>query len=167
MDLKLRPICVEDFEVVWKWSLDATFCSFNGWERGRTAEVVYEWWQKCVTHVGPGFIRLGIECDGKLIGYADLANIRGDTAELGIAIGETTLWGRGLATEAARCLMAHAAMTLGIQTLMAETHETNRRSRNLLRKLGFHEVSRIGSEEYMGQRAGLIQYRLAFKSIRG
>ncbi|TDM16652.1 hypothetical protein [Macrococcoides canis] len=42
------------------------------------------------------FIRLGIELDDKLIGYADLAYIKGNSAELGIAIGESKLWGRGI-----------------------------------------------------------------------
>lgn len=49
----------------------------------------------CINNAAEDFIRMGIEFNEKLIGYADLACIKDNSAELGIAI-ESTLWGKGL-----------------------------------------------------------------------
>jgi ribosomal-protein-alanine N-acetyltransferase len=120
-----------------------------------------KWWQHCVNNISEDFIRLGIELENRLIGYADLACIKGNTAELGIAIGESSLWGKGIGFNASICMMDYASKHLGITVYNAETHETNFRSRKMLEKIGFKEVSRIGSEEYLGTESQLIQYRIS------
>lgn len=98
--------------------------------------------------------------NGELIGYADLASIKDHTAELGIAIGESRLWGKGIGCHSAICMMKYGAKYAGISTFLAETHEENRRARKMLEKIGFKEVSRMGSEDYLGRKSQLIQYRL-------
>jgi RimJ/RimL family protein N-acetyltransferase len=55
--------------------------------------------------------------------------------------------------------MIYATGKFGTQLFDAETHEANTRSRKMLEKLGFTEISRIGSDEYMGIESQLIQYR--------
>lgn len=107
---------------------------------------------------------MGIEYENRLIGYADLACIRDGSAELGIAIGESALWGRGLGTQSAKSMMAYGADVLGISNFSAETHETNLRSRKMLWQLGFEEVGKEGYEEYLGENSRLIQYVLRKKT---
>ncbi|WP_252502378.1 GNAT family N-acetyltransferase [Sporosarcina sp. Marseille-Q4943] len=161
----LRPLRIADYETVLIWSKDDLFCSANGWELNRNEEELYDWWIRCVNNKAEDFIRMGIEFNGKFIGYADLANIVGNTAEIGIAIGESSLWGKGIGYHSTLSLMKYASSNLGITVFNAETHETNTRSRKMLHKLGFEEVSRIGSEEYIGAETQLIQYRLTPKVI--
>lgn len=158
--IKIRPLTINDYETVLIWSMDHSFCSANGWERNRSSEEIYSWWLKCVNNVAEDFIRMGIEFNEKLIGYADLACIKDNTAELGIAIGESGLWGKGLGYHSAICMMDYALMNLGITSFKAETHEANVRSRNMLKKIGFKESSRLGSEEYLRRDSQLIQYKL-------
>jgi ribosomal-protein-alanine N-acetyltransferase len=160
-NIKIRPLTIDDFEYVLKWSKDDTFCSANDWEKNRDEQELYKWWQHCVNNISEDFIRLGIELENRLIGYADLACIKGNTAELGIAIGESSLWGKGIGFNASICMMDYASKHLGITVYNAETHETNFRSRKMLEKIGFKEVSRIGSEEYLGTESQLIQYRIS------
>ena len=105
------------------------------------------------------FIRMGIEMNKQLIGYVDLACIKDNTAELGIAIGESLLWGKGIGFNAALNMIEYGAKKLEITIFYAETHETNIRCRNMLEKLGFKEISRNGFEEYLGEKEQLIQYR--------
>jgi [ribosomal protein S5]-alanine N-acetyltransferase len=95
---------------------------------------------------------MGIEYEGALIGYADLACIKGNSAEIGIAIGESGLWGRRIGVRSVRRIIDYASKELGIIVFHAETHEVNTRSRNMLERVGFIEISRIGKEEYMGRR---------------
>lgn len=117
-------------------------------------------WFHCVSNPPTDFIRKGIEFNEKLIGYADLAGIKEQTAELGIAIGESKLWGKGIGYYSALCIVDYASKKLGITTIIAETHEANIRSIKMLEKIGFKEISRIGNEEYLGTSSKLIQYKL-------
>ncbi len=150
---------MEDFPVMVKWSKDNAFCLANGWETGRSKDELFSWWHNCVHNHSRDFLRLGIQYKSRLIGYVDLAHIDANSAELGIAIGESKVWGHGVGTEALKQLMIHATAKFGIQLFDAETHEANTRSRNMLEKLGFTEFSRIGSNKYMGKESQLIQYR--------
>ncbi|MEM7489439.1 MAG: GNAT family N-acetyltransferase [Pseudomonadota bacterium] len=52
-------------------------------------------------------------------------------------------WGQGHATEACRCVMAHAFDRLGVDRLVAETQAANGPSRRLLDRLGFIPFRRI------------------------
>jgi [ribosomal protein S5]-alanine N-acetyltransferase len=158
--IKIRPINMDDYSFVLNWSKDNNFCLANGWEQNRNENELHKWWRHCVNNQSKDFIRLGIEFNEKLIGYADLAYIKGNTAELGIAIGESTLWGKGLGYTATLCMINYASKNMGITIFDAETHENNFRSRKMIEKIGFKEVSRIGCEEYIESNNQLIQYRL-------
>ncbi|MCG1023260.1 N-acetyltransferase [Sutcliffiella horikoshii] len=157
--MELRALQVHDFHVVKNWNNDKAFCLANGWETDRSEDELYSWWINCVHNMPPDFVRLGIQYESRLIGYADLANINGNTAELGIAIGESGLWGHGIGTETLKLLMEFAVEKFPTHIFEAETHEANTRSRNMLENLGFTEISRFGSEVYMGIESQLIQYR--------
>lgn len=158
--INLRPLTMNDFETIVKWSRDDSFCSANGWEFNRNHEELHKWWFNCVTRVAEDFIRMGIVYSTRLVGYVDLACIKDNTAELGIAIGESGLWGKGIGFNSCINMMYFASRELGITIFNTETHEANIRSRMLLEKLGFKEISRLGSEEYLGLDSQLIQYKL-------
>ena len=157
----LRPICLSDFTVVEKWSRDKVFCAANDWEYPRTRNQVYQWWAGCVAYSHSNFLRLGIEVDCHLVGYVDLADIKGKTAEIGIAIGESSLWGSGIGSTAVLKMMAVGLERFGITLFKAETHDINVRSKRMLEKIGFKEVSRIGTELYYDKECQLIQYSLS------
>ncbi|MDW0115372.1 GNAT family N-acetyltransferase [Sporosarcina thermotolerans] len=161
-DIKLRPITMEDFSCVAKWSKDNVFCIANGWDLNRDEQELFNWWGRCVNNDSEGFFRIGIELESKLIGYADLACINGNSAEIGIAIGDSTLWGKGIGSDSCKLLMNYAFKHFGITIFNAETHETNLRSRKMLESIGFQEASRIGTEEYLGTDSKLIQYKFIF-----
>ena len=164
--MTLRPITVDDFETVLLWSQDEAFCLANDWPTNRSVEQLYNWWLKCVLTMSDGLeglIRLGILFDNKLIGYVDLASIKDYTAEIGIAIGDSSLWGKGLGYSAIRLLIDYGASNYGLKTFYGETHEQNRRSRKMLEKVGFYEISQIGHEEYLGVSNRLIQYQYDYR----
>ncbi len=156
--IKIRDLKIDDYETVLKWSKDDVFCSANGWPRNRTEEELYKWWIHCTNNEDHNFVRKGILVGRKLVGYVDLAFIKDCRAELGIAIGESNLWGKGIGTSAIQCMMKYASEKLGIFIFDAEIHEGNVRSRKLFESIGFKEISRIGTEEYLGIEDQLIQY---------
>ncbi|MBD7969295.1 GNAT family N-acetyltransferase [Paenibacillus gallinarum] len=157
--INLRPLTIDDYNIVLNWSKDDAFCSSNGWEKNRDPEELFRWWNNCIDVVTDDFIRMGIEMNKQLLGYVDLAYIKDNTAELGIAIGDSRLWGKGIGFNAALSMMGYGTKELGVTSFYAETHETNIRSKKMLGKLGFKEISRIGLEEYLGKNEQLIQYR--------
>ncbi|WP_240056505.1 GNAT family N-acetyltransferase [Bacillus mesophilum] len=158
--MKIRSITMNDYKYVLNWSTDEVFCHANGWQIDRKPEELYDWWLNQVYTFSIEFVRLGVEHEGRFIGYGDLADIKNHTAEFGIAIGDRTLWGQGLGTKAAAELMEYGTKNFGITTYNAETHENNLRSRKMLERLGFQEINRNGKEEYLGEYVELIQYRL-------
>ncbi|WP_274308470.1 GNAT family N-acetyltransferase [Solibacillus daqui] len=160
--VKLRSISLDDYTVVLTWSKDHIFCLANGWEINRQEKELRQWWKHCVMNKAKDFLRLGIETSDRLIGYVDLACIEGNTTEFGIAIGDRNAWGKGFGSQAALSLFEFASIELGITRFTAETHEANIRSRRMLQKLGFQEVSRIGTERYLEMDSALIQYEMIF-----
>ncbi|MFD1929578.1 GNAT family N-acetyltransferase [Sporosarcina siberiensis] len=159
--IRIRPITIEDFGFVLKWSTNDRFCLANDWDINRNEQELYKWWLHCVSNLSEDFIRMGIEIENKLIGYVDLAYIQDNSAELGIAVGESALWGKGIGFNSSIRMIDYASAHFGITVFKAETHETNIRARRMLERIGFKEVSRIGSEEYLDIETKLIQYKLA------
>ena len=159
--LTLRPIEMYDFQNVLKWSQDGVFCESNGWDLNRTPDELYNWWKKCVENSSTEFIRIGIELNNALIGYGDLACINGSEAEVGIAIGERSLWGKGFGHKATVKLIDYGK-SIGIRNFLAETHESNIRARSMLERIGFEEIGRHGNEVYLGVETPLIQYKLNY-----
>lgn len=161
--INIRPITMQDFESVLKWGKDDTFCLANDWEQNRDEQELYTWWDFCVHHPSEGFIRLGIEFESELIGYGDIVLLTKNTVELGIAIGDRTRWGQGIGPQSLIYLIDYANSQLHITTFQAETHASNHRAQKMLARVGFKEVSRIGTEIYMGQDCQLVQYYLSIK----
>lgn len=83
-----------------------------------------------------------IEVDGAAVGATgihgiDWQNARGTT---GIVIGERSLWGRGIASEAMALRTRYAFRELNLQKLMTEVFVGNLASRRALEKNGYRTV---------------------------
>lgn len=160
MDVRLRPLRPGDEESAVRWGADEEFCLAIDWPVGLPPEHLRQHWQGLLTLRPPELLRFGITVDGVLVGYTDLAGFTDDSAEFGIAIGERALWGRGLGLRAGQLTLAHAFTELGLQTVTAEVHAPNARSRALMRRLGFVEIGSGGPEEYRGEVVPVIRFAL-------
>jgi len=78
----------------------------------------------------------------RLVGGIGLARMPDGEAELGYWIARR-YWGRGLATEAGRALIANARQTLRLRRLVAGHFLDNPASGRLLAKLGFEPCGRV------------------------
>lgn len=87
---------------------------------------------------------------GALVRMPDGADVRA-VADVEVAYRlARAAWGKGIATEAAGALVAHALGTLALPRLVAVTYPENRASQRVLDKLGFE---RRGLTEYKGVQA--------------
>ncbi|MGA4515817.1 GNAT family N-acetyltransferase [Solibacillus silvestris] len=159
-EIYLRKLKLEDFNAVVDWSRDDRFCEANGWQKNRDHLELFKWWERCVTNQQKDMIRLGIEYKNRLIGYADLAEFKNNSAEIGIAIGDSTVWNNGIGTQMIKKLLNYANEQFGVTTFYGKTNETNHRSRKMMEKVGFTEESREGTELYIGKEVKLVQYKL-------
>lgn len=159
--LRLRPLNLDDLPATLRWAADPEFCAATGWRSGLTSRQLHAWLAPIIERPEPDFLRLGAELDGRLIGYVDLAFITDTQAELGIAIGERALWGRGLGERAARLMLGHAFETLHLRRVTAEVHASNTRSLGLMHKLGFRETGLAPElEKYRGEWVPLVRFEL-------
>jgi len=75
---------------------------------------------------------------GGLIGFAGLREI-GDTPDVEVLYGFLPAqWGKGLAAEAARAVLAHGFETVGLAQIAGRTDTPNRASARVLERLGMH-----------------------------
>lgn len=90
---------------------------------------------------GYGMSALVDRADGKTVGFCGLVHPGGQAeAELKYAF-RRDYWGRGLATEAARAMLAYARQELGLQHAIATAYPQNLASLHVLRKAGMHPAS--------------------------
>lgn len=149
-----------DEETAVAWGADVAFCLANGWALQMPAERIRSHQRRLIDSPPEGLLRLGIEMDGRLIGFVDLADLNEQSGELGIAIGESGLWGGGIGAQAGRLMLAHAFEVRELEFVWAEVHLPNRRSQALMRKLGMTETGREGTDEYQGEVVPMVQYRI-------
>ncbi|WP_342527194.1 GNAT family N-acetyltransferase [Chryseomicrobium sp. FSL W7-1435] len=143
--ITLRPIELTDFPQVLLWSQDVQFCKANGWIPNQDENRLFKWWSTCVENTSSDLFRIGIEWNQRLIGYVDFAEIKDGCAEIGIAIGDSTLWQKGLGKEALARAIKFGATNYSIRTYTAETDVSNVRAQKLIIRAGFKEVKQVGS----------------------
>ena len=159
-DVRLRPLRPGDEESAVRWGADDEFCLAIDWPVGLPADHIRQHWRGLLVLTPPELLRHGVTLDGVLVGYTDLAGFTDSSAEFGIAIGERALWGQGLGLRAGRLTLAHAFGELGLQTVTAEVHAPNGRSRALMPRLGFSENGQGAPEEYRGEVVPVIRFTL-------
>jgi [ribosomal protein S5]-alanine N-acetyltransferase len=154
-DVKLRPLRLEDLNTVILWAKDREFCLANEWSLELSEARLMTHWTGIITESSETLIRKGITFDGQLIGYADLADINTfeARASLGYAIGNSSLWGKGLGFAGAKLMLGLAFESLKLERVTAEVNVANTRSLRVLEKLGFKLEGVLRQHEtYRGMR---------------
>lgn len=170
MPVQLRPLTPADFGTVFCWGQDEEFCLATGWTLNLTRAQIERSWGRILSEIGADFLRLGIEAGGALIGYVDLADIEHEVgrAELGIAIGERSLWGRSLGFAAGRLMLEHGFAHLGLTRVTAQVHAPNPRSLALMRRLGFVQEGVLSRHElYRGGVCDVVLFGMLREEFEG
>ena len=88
--------------------------------------------------------------DGRYIGNVGLKDVDfvHRHAEVGIAIGDKTAWGKGYGADAIATCLKFAFLTLGLHRVFIKAHEDHTRALDLYRRLGFVETGREREHVY-------------------
>jgi len=157
MLIRLRPLTREDYELVMAWRSHPDVYAGNYTQDHPLA------WREHVNWVmnRPAdsemhIISLSEEgLPERRAGGVNLCNLNTDEPEVGIYIGDTTLWGRGVAKQAL-CLTANYLEERGYRFIRASIKDGHERSERLFTSLGYVLIG--------AARAGESRYR---KELRG
>lgn len=147
----LRPLELQDADVIAGWGADADFCREADWT-GDLAFTEYQRFHRNLIESPPsGLIRLAAIHRGVLVGYVDLHGDDSDRRELGYLIGERDRWGQGLGRLAGAAGLAFGFEQLGLREIWAEALDANRRSVRILQRLGLVETGRCDEGVFLDQ----------------
>ncbi|HYX88211.1 MAG TPA: GNAT family protein [Gaiellaceae bacterium] len=155
----LRPLRADELETVWQARVDDESAPWMS-----TPEA-YERLRERVASSGrfvDGWLDLGIESDGRLVGEIDARHpprsMPEGVFELGISLFDVHDRGRGLGTDAIRLLTRHLFDREGARRVQASTWVENRAMRRVFEKLGFVEEGVLRA--YMPSERGRDDYVL-------
>ncbi len=138
--VRLRPRRLDDAAAEYRWRMDEELCrldatelltcSYEEFHLKYSAELEFPG----LTHT------LAIDTlDPIHIGSCSLFNfnLAGNTAEIGIMLGDKTYWGRGYGEDALNTFMLDIFEVSGLQSLILRTLDWNVRARTCFEKCGF------------------------------
>ena len=166
--VQLRALQLSDIDQILVWGKDVPFCVANDWTLNLSEEKLRKHWTSIITDARADFIRYGIVQQNLLVGYADLASIDHDEArsELGYAIADSSLWGKGLGFLGAAQMLKVAFEKLKLKRITARVSATNARSKRVLEKLEFTFEGIQEEETESGVREDMCLYQLLLEDFR-
>lgn len=150
MEVCLRKVKEEDLTLLMAWRNNPLV--HNGFYFGKSAVTWEEhrrWWDTRDSN-WLGFIICVTEKIGvRPVGFAYVKGINSACPETGIYIGEVTLWGKGVATEALRQLWKMLRVDYGKESIFCTVLEQNERSLKLHKRVGFIVVDKAREGELL------------------
>lgn len=163
----LRPITVEDTEVVLKWRNSENVVNNFIYRKLISRQEHLNWLEN---KVNTGKVQQFIICENTNdmpLGSIYLQDFQKDIrcVEEGIFLGEKEAFGRGIGVEATKLLISYVFDTLQYETLTARVLGYNSASRHMFEKCGF-QVSSLEKDKYEfdGKKADLVFYELKKKA---
>ncbi len=155
--LRLRPLGLEDADALSSVYLHPLVARWIGPHSREDVVREIEQQQEHQTSLGWSFWAVEELDTGSLIGDCGLQPLehRGPEVELGYDF-HPRVWGRGLATEAARAVMTQAFIVFGIERVVAVVKPDNAASQRVLEKAGLRPS---GTREAYGESMLLYEAR--------
>lgn len=161
--MTLRPLEVEDADVIAGWGTDLQFCREADWTVDRPVAERQRALLSLIQSPPLDLVRLGAVHEGVLIGYVDLHGDEPVRRELGFLIGGRDRWGHGLGRLTAAAGLDYGFDELGLQQVWAEALDANHRSVNILRRLGLDEIDSGTEGVFDAQPSQSRRYAIAAK----
>lgn len=138
MNVLIRPLAQADAQVSYKWRNDPDVWKFTGSRPNSeiTEEIEREWLANTLTDESKK--RFAILVDGVYVGNVQLTDISANqSAVFHIFIGDTTYWGKGIATEATYQILTYAKEVLHLALVSLQVKKENAAAVKSYEKNGF------------------------------
>lgn len=95
-------------------------------------------------------VNFAIELDGRYVGGCGLINIDAQhrRAEIGIFVGDKTIWGKGVGSEAMRLVLGYGFDYLNLHRIYLRAFPENQRAVGIYERLGFRHEGRFRDVEW-------------------
>ncbi len=156
----LSPIRMEDAEKYTAWLNDFDIeKSLFLTPMMITLEGEKEMLKKLATGSDPNFAIIN-KNDDSLLGNCGLKNVDNvnRTAEIGVFIGDKTMWNKGFAAEAMRLMLDYGFNLLNLQNIMLTVYAFNKNGIACYKKIGFKEIGRRRGAKCIAGKAHDIVY---------
>ena len=144
----LRPPRKDELSIYQRWFEDVDVLRFTPGIGPLSDAKEEEWFDR----VGedPNAVQWVIEVDGKPVGFTGIGGInwRHSNGETGIAIGDKSLWGKGIASEAMKLRTAFCFRELNLHKIRTRAFMENEASKRALQKAGYRETGIQREEMY-------------------
>jgi RimJ/RimL family protein N-acetyltransferase len=133
----LRPLVARDLRRLVKWFSDSRVTRFLGRTSGVSLADEERWFREYERK--PDEQVFAIEVEGTHVGNVGLHKVdfTDRHAELGILIGEASLWSKGFGTDALRAILRYAFDVLGLREVSLDVLHDNVRAVRAYEKVGF------------------------------
>ncbi len=142
----LRPLVESDVEGDYpNWFNDAEVCAGNSHHVfPYTREEALAYIRGLAGATDKLVLAIAHKVDGRHVGNVALADLQPlhRRAEFSIVIGDRSAWGKGVATEAGRLLLAHGFDAMNLHRIQCGTLDDNEAMCGLARRLGMKEEGR-------------------------
>lgn len=141
MDVRIRPLEIEDAYTSVKWRNDPDVFRYTGnvYDHVITLDSEIEWIKRVIAN--PVDYRCAIIAEGVYVGNIYLTDIREGKANYHIFIGDKRFWGKGVAKEASMLIIQHGFETLQLHEINLKVKKQNTRAYSLYKRLGFKEYA--------------------------
>jgi [ribosomal protein S5]-alanine N-acetyltransferase len=146
MGVSLRPLGLDDTAAVHRWASLPESCRYQVWGPN-TYEQTLEYVRAAVS-APPQRLVFGVIVDGEVLGSAELKLHGTSTAEIGYAV-HPRVWGRGIATAAARELLRMGFDRHGCHRIFGTCDPRNVASAAVLRKIDMRYEGRMRGTAYI------------------
>jgi len=148
-DVTLRPLEFDDIDTLYGWETEIELAIWSGWTPQFSRSAFRHKYEQRITDPEKDLVMQGIEYEGQLVGYVQLALIdyHERRAAVGILVGEKQMWGRGIGRTALRILLDYAFTVRNLERIYAEVYGFNQRSLRLMERVGFQKEGILRQHE--------------------
>ncbi|HSK99840.1 MAG TPA: GNAT family N-acetyltransferase [Rubrobacteraceae bacterium] len=144
--LVLRPLSAADAAALYRISNDPAVRRYLWDDRPvsrATIEEVVTQSARLFSEEGLGLFGIRLQDSEEVVGFCGFARLAGmEEVEIVYEL-DPELWGRGLATEAARACLGYAFGEVGLERIIAGTDRPNAASLRLIEKLGMRSIGNV------------------------
>jgi RimJ/RimL family protein N-acetyltransferase len=143
----LRPPRKEELSIYQRWFEDVEVIHFLPGIGPLSDTAEEEWFNKA--GADPNGVTWAIEVDGRPIGMTGIGRIdhRHQSGETGITVGDKSMWGKGVASEAMSLRTRFGFLELNLHKIRSRAFMENEASKRALQKAGYREYG-VQREEF-------------------
>lgn len=146
----LRPLQLVDAQTSYLWRNNPDIWKLTGSKPDKyiSPEMETAWLGDVLKRKTEERFAICLKKDDRYIGNIHLQNLTGKRGEFGgLFIGDQSLWGKGIGTQATTLVLAHAFLNLNLELLYGYVRKEHDASLAMLKKTGFEPESE--SDEYI------------------